>query len=204
MSTDPTPGRTDERYAGFVVVAAMAALMWVVLIVDEIDSHRLDTWGIRPHHVDRLVGIVTAPFLHSGFAHLSANTVPFVVLGFAIAFSGLTRVLAVTAIVMVVGGLGTWLIAPSNTVHIGASGVVFGYAAYLVFRGVFTGRVQELLLGAAVAALWGSALLSGLVPHDGISGQGHLCGAIGGVVAAAWLGREGRKPKTANAVPDGL
>src|SRR5689334_589117 len=140
MSTDPTPGRKDERYAGFVVVAAMAALMWVVLIVDEIDSHRLDTWGIRPHHVDRLVGIVTAPFLHSGFAHLSANTVPFVVLGFAIAFSGLTRVLAVTAIVMVVGGLGTWLIAPSNTVHIGASGVVFGYAAYLVFRGVFTGR----------------------------------------------------------------
>ena len=204
MSTDPTPGRKDERYAGFVVVAAMAALMWVVLIVDEIDSHRLDTWGIRPHHVDRLVGIVTAPFLHSGFAHLSANTVPFVVLGFAIAFSGLTRVLAVTAIVMVVGGLGTWLIAPSNTVHIGASGVVFGYAAYLVFRGVFTGRVQELLLGAAVAALWGSALLSGLVPHDGISWQGHLCGAIGGVVAAAWLGREGRKPKTANAVPDGL
>ena len=202
MSTDTPPSRRDERYAGFYVIAAMVALMFVVEVVDEIDSHRLDTWGIRPHHVDRLVGIITAPFLHAGFGHLFANAVPFVVLGFAIAFSGLTRVLAVTGIVMLVGGLGTWIIAPSNTVHIGASGVVFGYATYLVFRGVFTGSVRELLLGAAVAALWGSALLSGLAPHDGISWQGHLCGAIGGIVAAAFLGREGRKPKTANAVPD--
>src|SRR4051812_1351867 len=201
MSTDTTPSRRDERYAGFYVVAAMVAVMWLVEVVDEIDDHKLDTWGIRPHHLDRLVGVITAPFLHAGFNHLIANTVPFAVLGFAIAFSGLTRVLTVTAIVVVVGGLGTWLIAPSNTVHIGASGVVFGYATYLVFRGVFTGKVQELLLGAAVAAIWGSALLSGLVPHGGISWQGHLCGAIGGLIAAAWLGGEGRKPKTANAVP---
>src|SRR4051794_22500299 len=201
MSTGTTPSRRDERYAGFYVIAAMVAVMWVVEIIDEIDDHRLDGYGIRPHHLDRLFGIITAPFLHAGFDHLMANTVPFIVLGFAIAFSGLTRVLGVTVIVMAVGGLGTWLIAPSNTIHIGASGVVFGYATYLVFRGVFTGRVPELLLGAAVAALWGSALLSGLVPHDGISWQGHLCGAIGGLVAAFWLHREGRTPSTANAVP---
>src|SRR3954454_17415478 len=202
MSTDTTPSRRDERYAGFYVVAAMVAVMWLVEVVDEIDDHKLDGWGIRPHHLDRLVGIITAPFLHSGFDHLIANTVPFAILGFAIAFSGLTRVLAVTAIVVGVGGLGTWLIAPSNTIHIGASGVVFGYATYLVFRGVFTGRVPELLLGAAVAAVWGSALLSGLVPHDGISWQGHLCGALGGIGAAVGVGREGRKPKTANALVD--
>jgi membrane associated rhomboid family serine protease len=202
MSDGTSPSRRDARYDGFLVVAAMVALMWATEIVDSVADHRLDGWGIRPHDFDRLIGIVTAPFLHSGFDHLFANTVPFVVLGFAIAFSGVGRVLAVTAIVMAVGGLGTWLIAPSNTVHIGASGVVFGYATYLVFRGVFTRSIGELLLGAAVAALWGSALLSGLVPQDGISWQGHLCGAIGGIIAAAWLSNEGSKRRTANAVPN--
>src|SRR4051794_31257813 len=126
MSTDTPTTRRDARFDGFIVVAAMLALMWAVEIVDEIDDHRLDGWGIRPHHVDRLVGIITAPFLHSGFGHLFANPGPVVGLGFAIAFSGGRQVLAGTAIVMAVGGLGTWLIAPSNTVHIGASGVVFG------------------------------------------------------------------------------
>jgi membrane associated rhomboid family serine protease len=202
MSAGTSPSRRDARFDGFVVVAAMVAIMWISEIVDTIADHRLDSWGIRPHHVDRLIGIVTAPFLHSGFDHLFANTVPFLVLGFAIAFGGVRRVAIVTVIVMAIGGIGTWLIAPSNTVHIGASGVVFGYATFLVFRGVFTGSIGELLLGAAVAALWGSALLSGLIPHDGISWQGHLSGAIGGVAAAGWLSGEGSRRRTANAVPD--
>ncbi|MCW2966817.1 MAG: Rhomboid family protein, partial [Solirubrobacteraceae bacterium] len=119
MSSPATTPRAD-RLDGFVVVGAMVALMWVVEVVDSIDSHRLDGWGIRPHHFDRLIGIVTAPFLHVSFAHLISNTVPFAVLGCAIALNGVARVVRVTAIVMLVGGLGTWLIAPSNTIHIGA------------------------------------------------------------------------------------
>jgi membrane associated rhomboid family serine protease len=190
VSTDSTAPR-NARFDGFVVVAAMAAIMWVVEIADSIDSHRLDGWGIRPHHVDRLIGIVTSPFLHVSFGHLIGNTVPFVAMGFAIALGGAARVLAVTAIVMLVGGLGTWLIGPSNSVHIGASGVVFGYAAYLISRGAFSRSVLELAMGVLVIALWGAALLSSLVPHDGISWQGHLCGAIGGVIAASAL-RRGR------------
>ena len=199
-----SPGRPNGRYDGFVVVAAMVAVMWVVEVVDAIDDHNLDRYGIRPHHVDRLIGIVTAPFLHASWGHLISNTVPFAVLGFAIALNGVRRVLAVTAIVVVVGGLGTWLIASSNTVHIGASGVVFGFATYLLFRGVFNGSVTELLIGAVVAAIYGSALIGGLVPQDGISWQGHLCGGIGGIVAASMLKREGSRGKTANAVTDGL
>jgi membrane associated rhomboid family serine protease len=69
---------------------------------------------------------------------------------------------------------------------VGASGVVFGYAAYLLTRGVFDRSVLELATGLLVGAVWGGALLSSLVPHYGISWQAHLCGAIGGVVAA-WL-----------------
>jgi membrane associated rhomboid family serine protease len=101
-----------------------------------------------------------------------------------IALSGLARVAAVTAVVALVGGLGTWLIAPSNSVHVGASGVVFGYAAYLVARGFSTRRPLHLAAGAAVAVIWGTTLVSGLVPQDGISWQGHLFGALGGIIAA--------------------
>jgi membrane associated rhomboid family serine protease len=201
VSTVASPNPRGGRYDGFVVVAAMVAIMWVVEVIDSIDDHRLDAYGIRPHHFDRLIGIVTSPFLHAGFDHLISNTVPFVVLGFAIALNGVRRVLLVTAIVMVVGGLGTWLIASSNSIHIGASGVVFGYATYLLFRGVFNGSMLELAIGAIVAAVYGSALLGGLAPQDGISWQGHLCGGIGGIVAASMLKREGSRAPTANAVP---
>jgi membrane associated rhomboid family serine protease len=190
VGTTTVTEQRDSRYDGFLIVAAMAGLMWILEIVDQIAGGDLDGWGIRPHDPDRLIGIATAPFLHAGFGHLIGNTVPFLALGFAIALNGVARVLAVTAIVMLVGGLGVWLVASTSSVHIGASGVVFGYAAYLVSRGAFNRSAGELVMGAIVVAIWGSALLSGLVPRDGISWQGHLFGAIGGVVAAAVLRRD--------------
>ena len=186
----------SDRFGGFRVVVALAALMWVLEVVDSIDHHRLDQYGIRPRDADGLVGIVAAPFLHAGFGHLISNTVPFVLMGFAIAFRGAWRVLAVTAIVALVGGLGTWLVAPAHTVHIGASGVVFGYATYLLSSGVFDRDLRELAIGVLVGAVWGTALVSGLLPREGISWQGHLFGAVGGVVAARMLARE-RQPAQA-------
>ncbi len=174
---------------GAIFVAVMAALMWVVEVADQLADGRLDGNGIAPRDFDGLDGIVWAPFLHGGFDHLIGNTIPFLVLGFAIAIGGLARVATVTVIVAVVGGLGTWLIAPANTIHIGASGIVFGFAAYLVARGIYSRRVAEIALGVAVLAVWGTTLLQGLVPEDGISWQGHLFGAIGGVLAARVLHR---------------
>jgi membrane associated rhomboid family serine protease len=172
-----------------ILVAGMAALMWLVEVVDQVAGGRLDRNGIEPRELDGLDGIVWAPFLHGGFDHLIGNTIPFLLLGFAVALGGVARVILVTAIVAVVGGLGTWLIAPANTVHIGASGIVFGYAAYLVARGVFSRSVAQIALGVVVLVVWGATLLQGLVPEDGISWQGHLFGAVGGVVAARFLHR---------------
>ena len=103
------------------------------------------------------------------------------------------RVLAVTAIVALVSGLGTWLVAPDGTVHIGASGVVFGYGTYLLSRGVFNRNLVELAIGAVVAVVWGGALLGGLLPEEGISWQGHLFGAVGGVGAARLLARDRKR-----------
>lgn len=181
---------SETRLAGLKVVGAMVALMWGLEVIDAIAGGSLDQYGIQPREDDGLIGVVAAPFLHAGFGHLIANTVPFVVMGLVIAFKGAVRVLAVTAIVAVVSGLGTWLVAPDFTLHIGASGVVFGYATYLISRGVFNRDALELAVGLIVVLVWGTALLGGLRPEDGISWQGHLFGAIGGVVAARVLRRE--------------
>jgi membrane associated rhomboid family serine protease len=174
---------------GFIFVAAMAALMWVVEVADQVLDGRLDANGIGPRQLDGLDGIVWAPFLHGGFDHLIGNTIPFLLLGLAIAVGGIVRVATVTLIVALVGGFGTWLIAPANTIHIGASGIVFGYAAYLVARGAYSRSIGQIALGVVVVAVWGTTLLQGLVPEDGISWQGHLFGALGGILAARLLHR---------------
>ena len=184
------PRERSARLEGFRVLGFLIALMWLSEIVDTAAGHRLDQYGIEPRDGDGLVGVATAPFLHAGFGHLISNTVPLLTMGLAIAFAGAVRVVAVTAIVALVSGLGTWLIAPEGTVHIGASGVVFGYGTYLLSRGVFNRDLVELAIAAVVAVLWGGALLGGLLPEEGISWQGHLFGAVGGVLAARLLARD--------------
>ncbi len=170
----------------YVVVAAVAATMWAVEIVDTVPGTDLDRWGVRPRQAEGLVGIFTSPFLHSGFPHLISNTIPFLILGGLIAASGVARFVQVTAIIAVVTAGATWLIGPDHTVHIGASGIVFGYVTYLIARGVFERRVGYLLVGAVVVFLYGGVLW-GLIPRPGVSWQMHLFGAIGGILAARTL-----------------
>ena len=169
------------------MVGLLFALMWVLEIVDTFADHSLDQYGIEPRETDGLIGFVAAPFLHADFGHLIGNTVPFVVMGILMALSGAARILSVTAIVGLVSGVGVWLIAQDNSNHIGASGIVFGYATYLITRGFYNRSALEILVGIVIAALFGTALLGGLAPQEGISWQGHLFGAIGGVVAARLL-----------------
>jgi membrane associated rhomboid family serine protease len=184
-----------DRANALKLVVAMIAVMWVTEIVDLADGHRLDAYGIHPRDVGGLPEIISAPFLHVGFGHLISNTVPFLAMGAAIALGGLARVALVTLIVAVVSGLGVWLIAPSNEVHLGASGVVFGYASYLITRGILSRRLTELAVGVVVLAIWGIGMLQGLLPQDRISWQAHLFGAIGGVLAAyALAGRREPAP----------
>jgi membrane associated rhomboid family serine protease len=181
-----------------VVIGILLAVMWFVEIVNAIDGQRLDGDGIHPRTLNGLPGIVSAPFLHAGFGHLIGNTIPFVLLGLLIALAGARRVVAVTVIVALVAGLGTWLTAPAGTSTIGASGIVFGYAGYLIARGIFTRRILELAIGVLVLVLFGGALLWDLVPHTGVSWQAHLFGGLGGV-AAAWLLDRPAQPATARA-----
>jgi membrane associated rhomboid family serine protease len=188
--------RVRERYAaqadGLRALGALLAIMWAAELVNALDSYRLDRDGIVPRNLSHLDGIVFAPFLHASFSHLLANTVPFVILGFAIALAGAGRLLLVTLIVALASGAGTWLTAPGGTVTVGASGVVFGYATYLISRGLFDRQVVEIAVGVVVLLLFGGALIYDLIPHAGISWEAHLFGGVGGVLAAAVLSRPAR------------
>jgi membrane associated rhomboid family serine protease len=162
--------------------------------VNALDANRLDTaGGLYPRNVDHLWAIFTSPFLHAGFGHLIGNTIPFVFMGAIIALGGAARLALVTLIVVVVGGLGTWLISPGGTDTVGASGIVFGYAGYLLVRGLFDHSIGELLIGAIVGVLWGTVLIVSLIPHGHVSWEGHLSGALGGVIAAWLLARSDRR-----------
>lgn len=168
----------------YVIVALLVAVMWVVELVDLIPGTDFDQWGIRPRQAKGLVGIVTAPFLHNSLGHLISNTIPLLILGGLIAASGVARYFQVTVTVGLIAGLGTWLVGPADTDHIGASALVFGYLTYLLARGLFQRRLTYLLVGVVVLFLYGGVLW-GLLPRPGISWAGHVFGAVGGVVAAS-------------------
>lgn len=180
-----------NRANGLLFVLALVALMWLSEVLDSLLGGDLDAYGIVPRTDEGVAGIAAAPFLHVGFGHLISNTVPFLAMGAVIALGGLARVLIVTLVVAGVSGAGTWLIASGSSVHLGASGVVCGYATYLLTRGFLNRDLVHLGIAVIVAATWGAALLGGLLPQDGISWQAHLFGAVGGILAARLLARRG-------------
>lgn len=186
--TPPRPER-DGAGGGLKLVIGMLALMWLVEFVDIPLGGALDNFGIRPRDPEGLFGIVTAPFLHAGFGHLIGNTIPFAVLGAMIAVSGALRVITVTAWVGLVSGLGVWITSAPNSLTVGASGLVFGYAAYLIARGIFTRSIAQLVVGVVVVLVWGGTLLGGILPQPFISWQAHAFGAVGGLLAAWITGR---------------
>jgi membrane associated rhomboid family serine protease len=132
VSTEPEAAPRDRRVAGLQLVGLLLAIMWVTELVNVIDDDKLEQHGIRPRETDGLDGVVFAPFLHADWGHLIGNTVPFILFGGVIALAGPMRVAAVTAIGMFISGMGTWLTGPENSLHIGASGVVFAFGTYLI------------------------------------------------------------------------
>lgn len=166
------------------VIGAFTALLWAIEVVDAAMDNRLDQYGVQPRSDEGLLGILFAPLLHGGWDHLSANSGPLLVLGFLALAAGLLRGLVAAAVIWVVGGVGVWLVAGSNTNHIGASGLVFGFLVYVVVRGVVNHRFWEIVLGAIVLFIYGGVLWGVLPGQPGVSWQGHLFGAIGGAIAA--------------------
>ncbi|MEO1636442.1 MAG: rhomboid family intramembrane serine protease [Cyanobacteria bacterium J06631_9] len=173
-------------------LAIIVVGLWLIEIVDQsVFSGGLDGLGIRPRDPSGLWGILFAPFLHGNFAHLISNTVPFVTLSWLIMLRATEDWLVVTLISAVVGGLGTWLLGAPSSVHIGASGVIFGYFGFLLLRGYFERSLVAIAFSVLVFFLYGSILWGVLPPLDGapISWEGHLFGFIGGVLAAKFMAK---------------
>jgi membrane associated rhomboid family serine protease len=166
------------------LVGGFVLVLWVFEAVDTVVDHRLDGYGVEPRDAVGLRGILFAPLLHAGFDHLGANSLPVLVLGFLVLVTGIARGVIATGMIWLVGGLGTWLVAPSYSLHLGASVLVFGWLTYVIVRGFLNRRLGEIVIGLGVLVIWGSLLWGVLPGQPGISWQGHLFGAIGGLVAA--------------------
>ncbi|WP_107985239.1 rhomboid family intramembrane serine protease [Rhodococcus sp. OK519] len=169
-----------------MTIGGFAVVLYVLEAFDTIArDNPLDQWGIEPRTLDGLWGILFAPVLHFGWGHLLANTVPFLILGFLVLMSGIGRGLAATGIIWVIGGVGTWLTGGVGA-HAGASVLIFGWLTFLLVQGIFTRSFGQIVLGVVVLFVYGGMLWGVLPGQYGISWQGHLFGAIGGV-AAAWV-----------------
>jgi Rhomboid family len=144
ISTTPEPGLRSlgaDAKAPVTAVGSLVGAMWVSELIDTIDGHRLDQYGVQPRTLIGLRGIVFAPFLHVGWQHLIGNTVPFAILGVLIALSGVVRFVKANVIIALCSGAGMWVFGQSGSVHLGASGMVFGYLGFLLSRGFFDRRI---------------------------------------------------------------
>jgi len=192
------PGALQARVKpAVIVVGSFGVLLVLVQLLNSAlsatTSYRLDTeFGIVPRTWHGLTGVLTAPLLHGSWGHLLSNLVPLLVFGFLIFLGSVRQFIAVTILVWLCSGLGVWLFGAANSFTIGASGLVFGWLAYLIARGVFSRSIGQILVGVLLLAIWGSVFWTGIVrvavaDISGvvtISWQAHLFGALGGVLGA--------------------
>ncbi|CCH97304.1 MAG: rhomboid family intramembrane serine protease [Microcystis wesenbergii TW10] len=184
-------GSRQEIKTQAIILATFVAIFWLLEILDQfVFRGSLDIFGIIPHQVIGLRGILFAPFLHGDFPHLIANTVPFLILGWLVMLQETSDFFIVTGLTMLVGGLGVWLFAAPGSIHIGASILIFGYLGFLLLRGYFQRNIPSILLSILVFLLYGGTIWGVLPSRPGISWQGHLFGFLGGVLAAKLIATE--------------
>ena len=194
---------TEAFYASigrsFVVMCAVVPVLFLVEVLDQVSGVNLDlAGGIMPRRVSGIDGVLFAPFLHGSFPHLYANSIPLILLGTFVLAAGLRRFLWSTALIMLVSGLGVWFVGQQGTVHVGASGVIFGFLGLLLARGVVERSWWNLGVGLLIGLLYWWQLTGMLPGEGGVSWEGHLFGFIGGVVAAVLF----RRPRPQPVTPD--
>jgi membrane associated rhomboid family serine protease len=180
-----------------LIIGSFVVIIWLVEFADWlIFDGGLDAYGVRPRTVTGLRGIFFMPFLHRGFGHLLANTIPIIILGWLVMIRRTADLFLVAIVTILVGGLGVWLFGGSNSVHVGASGLIFGFFGFLLARAYFERSRSAIALALVVFLLYGGIIWGVLPGQDGISWQGHLFGFVGGVLAAYLLSARRRARRT--------
>lgn len=173
------------------ILASFVAIFWTLEILDlMVFGGQLDAYGIMPHNLIGLRGILFAPFLHHGWGHLIANTAPFIILGWLVMVQETSDFWIVTGLTILVGGLGVWLFGQPGSVHIGASILIFGYLGFLLLRGYFQRNLASIAISLLATFLYGGIIWGVLPTNPGVSWQGHLFGFLGGVIAAKAIATE--------------
>ncbi len=175
----------------FKILIVSIVIFWVVEVLDIfIFQGSLDRYGVQPHSVIGLRGILFAPFLHGGFGHLIANTIPFLTLGWLTMIQDTNDFYIVSIMSALVGGIGVWIFGSPDSVHIGASILIYGYLGFLLLRGYFQKNFPSIALSIFVAIAYGSFIWGVFPSKIGVSWQGHLFGFIGGAIAAKMVAQE--------------
>ncbi|MEO5588582.1 MAG: rhomboid family intramembrane serine protease [Gemmatimonadaceae bacterium] len=167
-----------------VVLGAAVAVMWVVFVLTWLSGGALLSLGVIPRSAIGLRGIFFAPLLHGSVAHLLANTIPFLLLGWLVMLRDARHFTAVTVVATLSSGMLAWLLGAPGSVHVGASGVIFGYLGFLMLSGWYHRSAASILLSIAVTVLWGGLVFGVMPGQAGISWQAHLGGFLGGALAA--------------------
>lgn len=185
----PSSGQKGiERYRmpGCGLIIFFIVIAWGLEIIDLIPGINLDILGVRPRNISGLLGVVTMPWLHGGFSHLFSNTAYFAVLGYLVLATERERFFSTSLKIILLSGLGTWLIGRGGSVHIGASALIYGYFGYLLMRAYLEKKLLWIILGIALCFFYGG-MIWGVIPTGGpISWEGHLMGFIAGI----WLARK--------------
>lgn len=182
-----------------MIPVIMIALMWsaevwdwlltLFLAQDGQTISVLDAFGIRPRQWAGLPGILMAPFLHRDFAHLSGNTLPLLGLSLILAFTGVRHFLAATLIIIIVSGSAVWLFGRGDAIHLGASGVVFGYLGFLLVKGFIEKRARWIAVSLIIGFLYSGIMYNLLPTKDGVSWESHFFGFLSGILASYLLAK---------------
>ena len=188
---DPAWTASEQARASFRlavrIALAFVALLWFVQALDWALDLELGRFGVRPRELDGLPGILFAPLLHSGFPHLAANSVPLLVLAAGMLYLYPNSALTVIPAVYLGPGVAVWLFARTSSVHVGASGLVYGLFSYIFLAGVIRRDRRAIAASLLVAFLYGS-LVWGVLPFEpGVSWETHLSAALIGAALAIAL-----------------
>ncbi len=184
----------------FFYPAVFVINIWLIKLIEIIFNWPLTAAGIVPRSLMHLPAIISMPFLHSDFAHLLSNSGPILILGSFIFYFYRDIAWKVILWIYVLSGLWLW-IGGREAIHIGASGLVYGFAAFLFFSGIFKRSTTLMTVSLVIIFLYGSMVwgfFPEFFPEKNISWEGHLFGFIAGLLMAVYFRNQGPKTQVYN------
>lgn len=175
--------KNNNIFQQLLFPTGIVVLMWLVKIFEVTNGNKLTRWGIFPRDLDGVIGIVTAPFIHSDWQHLMSNSLPmFMLMGIVMVFYKRVAIPSII-IITIFTGFTVWLFA-RESYHVGASGVVYGLVSFLAWTGVFRRNLKSIILSLVILVMY-SGYFHGIVPNkEGVSWESHLFGGMVGIFTA--------------------